>query len=52
MASVDGDGVDGPTINDELMAMGQIHDDQDDMGDADVVALLFRAVPPPAPIPD
>jgi len=52
MASVDGDGVDGPTINDELRAMGQIPDDQDDMGDADVAALLFGAAPGAAPIAD
>jgi hypothetical protein len=53
MASVDGDGVDGPTINDKLRAMGQIPDDQDDMGDADVAALLFGAVPAgAAPIAD
>ncbi|CAD6229248.1 unnamed protein product [Miscanthus lutarioriparius] len=35
--SVDGD--DGPTINDELRATGQIPDDKDDMGDA--AHLLF-----------
>jgi len=33
------DGDDGPTINDELRATGQIPDDEDDMGDA--AHLLF-----------
>ena len=43
--SESGDGDDGPTINDELRATGQIPDDKDDMGDA--AHLLFgRSAPP------
>ena len=37
--SESGDDDDGPTINDELRATGQIPDDEDDMGDA--AHLLF-----------
>ena len=49
MVGIDGDDVDWPTIKEELRAMGQIPDGQDDMGDA---TLLFGVAPTAALILD